>query len=142
MKSVEAADTCSDMVRASSMAAAMSVMFQGFTRIAPAPKLWAAPANSDSTSTPARPHHCVASTQRQDLTWALEDEVLPGQLFSPCCSPTGVIDCDDVGRRSIAHEEECKVKLHHTCLNAVEWKTHARGSSMLSYAAYGGAMAG
>lgn len=44
--------TCSDMVSASSMAAAMSVMFQGFTKMAPAPSDCAAPANSDSTSTP------------------------------------------------------------------------------------------
>ncbi len=45
--------TWSLMVRASSIAAAMSVMFQGFTRIAPAPNDCAAPANSLSTSTPA-----------------------------------------------------------------------------------------
>ena len=36
------------------MAAARSVMFQGFTRIAPAPRDWAAPANSLSTRTPGK----------------------------------------------------------------------------------------
>ena len=46
----------SDMVSASSMAAAMSVMFQGLTRMAPAPSDCAAPANSLRMSTPARPH--------------------------------------------------------------------------------------
>ena len=44
----------SHMVSASSMAAAMSVMFQGFTRMAPAPSDCAAPANSLRMSTPAR----------------------------------------------------------------------------------------
>ena len=45
--------TWSLMVRASSMAAAMSVIFQGLTRMAPAPSDCAAPANSLNTSTPA-----------------------------------------------------------------------------------------
>ena len=54
------------MVRASSMAAAMSVMFQGLTRIAPAPRDCAAPANSLSTSTPAWPTQllCVCTVQQ------------------------------------------------------------------------------
>jgi hypothetical protein len=46
------------------MAAAMSVMFQGLTSIAPAPSDCAAPANSLSTNTPARTvhhHHCSLS---------------------------------------------------------------------------------
>lgn len=41
------------IVRALRMAAAMSLMFQGFTKIAPAPSDCAAPANSLKMSTPA-----------------------------------------------------------------------------------------
>ena len=40
------------IVRECLIAAARSVMFQGFTKIAPAPKDWAAPANSLKTRTP------------------------------------------------------------------------------------------
>eukprot|EP00959_Pyramimonas_sp_CCMP1952_P157136 3285940-Pyramimonas_sp.AAC.1 len=45
--------SASPIVSASSMAAARSDTFHGLTKMAPAPRLCAAPANSDSTSTPA-----------------------------------------------------------------------------------------
>jgi hypothetical protein len=50
------------MVRECSIAAARSVMFQGLTRMAPAPSDWAAPANSLSTNTPAQPGLYYVST--------------------------------------------------------------------------------